>query len=564
MKEGAMIGRSWLLFIGLLCLGSSAHAIDLYEFEGYFVSNNEGSDPTARFSAGHVGERFEGWVVYDGERHFPTEDGDWHYAAPLVSVYLETSSGYTISSTNNDGGIGLGSEGDVDVLGYSVRAVFDEFIYVAGSPFHGSIGFRWSSTEKGQLPEEFDPGNSVGDLGPVHFRPNKWTLEVSITPQCSESVPCNPHQVSTLKGHISRFGPRPKSITHEQFAVTPADWTPSAGAWLAENGYYRNVANVAFTHSIFNGAQTTSEYDVNVVLASQWGAPGNTFGLLLEYRDSANFDELRLNASGGATYTRVTRGIRTVLRTGSYPSRGPQTAFSLTASRRGNSILVRRGATEVFTVDVGALRGGQVGLFASWNQARFYEFTLNTYGQWPIAHSDFATSMTDWTPVAGTWAPVDGYLLSSSNMKAAIATGEAIFADEYTVDTSLLLEWSNTGNQGGLVYDYVDSSNYRAVLVACGTCRPGVAAGPIDVIEVVNGVRRIVLSRGGPAALGPNILPREWTTVGVRRIGELTEITVHDVVIVLKQRTVVGTKRAGLIARFNRVRFDDVVVGVAP
>jgi hypothetical protein len=80
---------------------------------------------------------------------------------------------------------------------------------------------------------------------------------------------------------------------------------------------------------------------------------------------------------------------------------------------------------------------------------------------------------------------------------------------------------SNTGNQGGVIYDYVDPSNYRAV-------------------------------------------PRQWTTVGVRRIGDLTEITVQAIPIIrLKQTIVVGSKRAGLIARFNKVRFDDVVVGVA-
>ena len=122
----------------------------------------------------------------------------------------------------------------------------------------------------------------------------------------------------------------------------------------------------------------------------------------------------------------------------------------------------------------------------------------------------------------------------------------------------MLLEWSNTGNQGGLVYDYIDPSNYRAVLVACGACATG-AAGPINVVEVVNGVRRVVLSTSGPS-----FKPRQWLTVGVRRIGELTEIRVQEFPIRLKQPIVAGSRRAGLIARFNKVRFDDVIVGVPP
>lgn len=210
---------------------------------------------------------------------------------------------------------------------------------------------------------------------------------------------------------------------------------------------------------------------------------------------------------------------------------------------------------------MGTLRGGYAGFFSSWNQARFPEFRLFVEHSWKASRSDFGTSIAGWTPVAGAWTAVDGYLYSSSNLAAAIATSEPIATSEYTVDTSMLLEWSNAGNQGGVIYDYVDPSNYRAVLVACGTCRVGVTAPSFHDIEVVNGVRRVLLS----STAGPGIVPRQWTTVGVRRIGELTEITVQAIPIFrLKQGIVAGSGRAGLIARFNKVRFDDVVVGVPP
>jgi hypothetical protein len=179
---------------------------------------------------------------------------------------------------------------------------------------------------------------------------------------------------------------------------------------------------------------------------------------------------------------------------------------------------------------------------------------------WRDSRFDFGTSAAGWTPVAGEWTAVDGYFYSSSNLAAAIATSEPIAASEYTIDTSMLLEWSNTGNQGGVIYDYVDPSNYRAVLVACGACGVDVAAASLHVVEVVNGVRRVLLS----SDWRPRLLRRQWTTVGVRRIGDFTEITAQEVFLRLKQPAVVGAKRAGLIARFNKVRFDDVVVGVPP
>lgn len=52
----------------LLCFGLKAYAIDLYEFEGYFVSKNEVPDPAVQLPG--RGEKFHGWVVYDGDRKF--------------------------------------------------------------------------------------------------------------------------------------------------------------------------------------------------------------------------------------------------------------------------------------------------------------------------------------------------------------------------------------------------------------------------------------------------------------------------------------------------------------
>ena len=244
-------------------------------------------------------------------------------------MYLETEFGYTILSTNNDGNFGFSIGSDisppqpVDTVGYGVSAGPDEFIYVAGSPFHGGVFFSWASTEPGQVREIDQETQSVDSFAPVHLRPNSWTLLVSI-------------EGSTLKGHITRFG-FPKSQQNEFFDVAPAGWTASGGAWVAENGFYRNVANVAFTSTVYRGLELTGEYDLHTGMFSQWRAPGNTLGLLLHYRDNANFDEIRFNASGAITYTRVTRGARKVLRTAQYPVEVPG-AFGAFVARRGNQL----------------------------------------------------------------------------------------------------------------------------------------------------------------------------------------------------------------------------------
>jgi hypothetical protein len=535
--------------------------VTLHEFEGYFVSEHAGTDPAAQFPASFApGQFFQGWIVYDDERFLG--DHEFGNAAPLVSVYLETDSGQTITGTNNGGSAAAGRAVLFESLSYSATAFHDDFIYLSGVPFHGSINFSWVSNELDQLPENFDPTTG---LPPDGFRPNSWVLAVTVTPQCPEFSTCDELKVSTLSGHITRFGPRPPLTQTEHFDTTPSGWTNTGGAWTAENGYYRNLANVAFTHSIHTaGSELSSSYQVGGTLSSRWGASGNTMGLLLHYRDPANFDELRLNALGAVTYSRVTRGVRTVLGTGRYASQGPADVFSISVTRHEDNLrLFARGLD--LNVNVGTLRGGRLGVFSSWNMARIYELSLTALQRWIVSHSDFGGDATGWTPVAGTWTPVNGYFYSSSNLPAAIALRAPFVQNEYTVDASVYLEWVNTGNQGGVVYDYKDASNYRAVVVSAGSrVNGGFVSGRIDVVEVVNGIRRVVLSRGGPTFGIFLVPPGRATTVGVRRIGDLTEVRVQGVSLPLVQPPVAGAKRAGLIARFNKVRFDDVVVATVP
>lgn len=543
-------------FALLFCFAFSAHAeVTLYEFEGYFVSKHVGTDPAARFPENSfgAGEQFTGWVVYDSERRLP--DGDDRRAAPLVSVYLETAFGQTVSSTNNNGRAGWGTGDGLAIVSYSVDAsASDQFIFVGGAPFHGSIGFQWFSTETAQLPEEGDHSEGIP---PAMLRPNRWQLSVNVSPQCSEASPCDPLASSSLKGHITRFGARPRIIHSEPFNTTPSGWTNTGGTWTTQNGYYRNTANVPFTHSVYTGAELSSVFDLHVTLSSQWRAAGNTLGLLLHYRDAANFDELRLNALGALTYARVTNGSRAVLLADQVAAEGPGNPFTVAVFQRGEDLILILSGKRI-DMKVGTARGGRAGLFASWNEARFFDFRLEQFPQWLVTHSDFRQNASGWTPVAGTWSLVDGYFYSTSNIPAAIAVGAPFVQREYTVDTSMFLEWIKTGNRGGLVYDYKDVSNYRAVLVSAGT---GPAdGGRIDVVEVANGVRRVVLARGGPGAS----LAIRNPTIGVRRINDLTVITAQGATIALIQPPVTGARRAGLISQWNRVRFDDVVVGLIP
>lgn len=543
----------------LLCLAAHAHAeVFFYELEGYFTRHTVGADIEAQIPESFApGESFTGWIAYDTNRFLVTEDG-WSYPAPIAGFYLENQYRQVIAGSDISSSISPGRAADLEGVTFSLLAN-TEYFTIAGAPYHGRISFSWVSTGTGQLPVE--PSEDPDDYVPGRLQPDSWTFEVVNTGQCPNF--CDPQQVSTLTGHITRLGPpRPRTSYFEAFYTQGAvsEWTTQGGSWVVEPGQYRNVANTSLTSSVYTGLPLTTSYTVNTRLYSQWSGSGNTLGLLLHYRDSANFDEIRFNVQGAVTYTRVTQGKRSVLQTGTYPGGGPRTSLGVSTQRAGNNLVLRVDDQEVFNVNVGTLEGGFAGLFASWNQARFSQFQMWLERGWQLSSSHFNGSAEGWTPVAGTWMPVDDYYYSSSNIAAAVSTSAPISSNDYAVQASMYLEWSNSGNRGGLVYDYVDQSNYRAVLVSASREAQGGNPAQIEILEVVNGVRRIVDSTSG----GSNqVLPRQWSPLAIRRLGNLTEVTVSGITGYFNQPIVNGTKRVGLIASYNKVRFDQVLVGVS-
>jgi hypothetical protein len=177
--------------------------------------------------------------------------------------------------------------------------------------------------------------------------------------------------------------------------------------------------------------------------------------------------------------------------------------------------------------------------------------------------SQFTNGAPGWTPQSGTWIADDGTYRNTTNQIAAIslrgiAAGVTfINARDYTIDARLRLQWSASGNRGGLVYDYVDARNYRAVLLSV-TNPTTLSPGALELIEVVNGARRSV-AKSGPVVLSPG----EWGEIGISRVDGITRVRATDrnqPFLMLAQPNVEQPRAVGVIASWNLVRFDDVVV----
>lgn len=545
-----------ILCIALLsCIATTGYAEQYtYTFEGYFETKTEGSDSATHFPIGvGPGTQFSGWLVFDTNRGWVSEDG-WWYPSPVRSLYIETPEGDSFVSTENFSAIGPGEFPGFDNVSFSAQARRgSDYLYSGGRAFRGYIGFSWASTERGQLPEE-SSDSAEPYLPHLLLRPKSWNMVVENTGECLRD--CDKSRISRLVGHITRFGTTRRQSRVENFQTSPQSWTTSGGTWAAVDGSYTNGANAAFTTSVYTGIELNRRYDLDAMLYSQWSATGNTLGLLLHYSDSANYDEIRFSPTGVVTYSRVRNGSRQVLQTGQYPVAAPRTWFPVSVGRIDKWLSLRANGAPVFDVEIGDIRAGYSGLFASWNRARFDAFELTVDEPFYPSLHGFQESV-GWSPVTGSWTLVDGAYYSSSNVAAAISTLDRLVYEEYTVSTSLLLDWSNSGNRGGLIYDYQDPLNYRAALVSVRTPQASEGFSSLQVIEVRSGVRRVV-----GEYVFQVVRPREWTSINVRRNGDLTWVDVGDRFILLNQPNVAGAKQVGLMTSYNKVRFDDVVVGV--
>lgn len=350
-------------------------------------------------------------------------------------------------------------------------------------------------------------------------------------------------------------------------------WTPQGGTWSAATGDLRNQSNTAFTSSI-SGISMPDEYELLTDVYLSRGASGNRAGVLFEYYGPGDFYELRLNAQGTVKLSQVAGGVRRTLITGTYPDAGVRrwaTVYVQRAGPRaeGSDLKIEINGQPAFSSGLGfgpdTRTGGSAGVFASWNLARFDNVLIGT----PLTgifggrnrFTDAGASPTFFRPQSGVWTLANGYLRSSANQAVSIAVCEAHPGVDragafYGIAGRVHLEWSGAGNWGGFLYDYVDAQNFREVRVSRTV--PG-RVGELVLAETVNGARREVLrTRRFQSTDSREVV------LTVRREGDRT--IVHDGSafsnIQVRQAPATAPFTVGLLAAWNAVRFDDVIVDI--
>jgi hypothetical protein len=569
-------------FVLAMCVvGRTAHAApETYDFSGYVLGSKvlDPSVPLPGFLVPcncdpFVGPGFSGTLVVDLD--LPPEQR-------LLSLHIETP--YDDNTT---------IKSDLDV--------------VPGHPENKVVALTSSQLAGNVPPPHWEIVSVTGRTGPRLPQAGRSigiSLQWSGEPGAPRQYPANAHDVDlakltprtswrmtfTLSDASAVYATSFANVNvvhrrgtggldyHETFSDgTAPGWTPQgSGQWSAATGDLRNATNTSFTSNTIEGLELPVQFVMLADVYLSWGASGNTAGLLLNYHGPGDFYELRLNARGTWRLDEVRGGVRR--------ARYPGASFLNAGTRRWHSIYVKRTGFrgEEWEIHINGERvlsdlidpfeppfpivGGTVGVFASWNLARFDNVVIGApIGRGPQGMQAFDTccgNPPNFTGESGTWTIENGYMRSSANQAASIATlnnwhiFEGRVPPVYGISGRIYLEWSGAGNWGGFMYDYIDARNYREVRVSRSV--PG-RLGAIVLAETVNGVWREVFR--APRLLSSTdrevwlTLTRENDRTIVHELNTVSNIQVRQA-----RPTVPLLSGLGLFAAWNQVRFDDVVV----
>jgi hypothetical protein len=555
-----MKSTHWLCSAALLCaIALAAEATQAaevaYEFYGY-IRSRSALTPQLLPREFTLGAPISGLMTFDPEHRGIDIDGN-EVIRPVLMLRIRAAAGGLIAEPASDSSLSLSRDPQNFVVEASAAS--------SGASPTALVRFRWSGPVAGQLPQD------ITTVDPAALQPNSWDL--TLTAQSCDG--CSGEPVDVAEVHIvmlTRYGSAFDTL--DNFALPPTGWVNSGGAWFWRDGYWTNEANTAFTSTTYSGRELKRDFSVSAELFPEWRASGNTFGLVFNYLNSNNFYEIRLNALGTLMLNKVVNGTRTMIQSARYEVPQFRVPLIVVMLKSGSDIDVRVhsiGAPAEFQIHAqdASLSRGRAGAFASWNKVRVDEFSIRQTQFWGTTVSRFDTA-AGWTPAAGSWLADAGVYRNTSNQLAAISLAESpIFARRYAIHTDMNFQWSGSGNRGGVVYDYVDANNYRAALMRAVKVVNGIPqGGGIELIEVRNGVRTSV-PVVQPAV--PVFIAGQWARLSVIRFGDVTSVratcrdppplaTCGEFHADLTQTELVGRKRAGLLASWNLVRFDDAVV----
>lgn len=291
---------------------------------------------------------------------------------------------------------------------------------------------------------------------------SRWLLSVSLSfglwHASEAAVPLN---TPTEQLHVSDF----------DFPALP-DWGADIGAWSAADGTYNNASALprsvstinTYLESPLNSAEFAVEprddFAFRARMLNASSSASTAVGLVFNFRDGANYDEIVFAPNRIARLRRVVAGVTTSLGETIYAEGGQGRWFDVELFRAANarSTVVVNGNVLFREVLQGNVPKGRLGVIAYNTLARFEDVSIEmAVGSQPFAEN-FDDGLAQGWPAIDTnhWSIVDGVLKNftvqqTNRVQLPVVTGEygAPFA---SVRARLLSPYGASGNLVGLSF----------------------------------------------------------------------------------------------------------------
>ncbi len=292
--------------------------------------------------------------------------------------------------------------------------------------------------------------------------------------------------------------------------VVSGTWNVNAGTL---NGTSVNASSIARPCPLAGNPKSSNagtDFVFSGRLLNQFGASGNLVGLLFNYQDPSDYNEVVFAPTGSGALNKVIQGVR--YRVAEFPHSVPRnTWFDVQLFRSGIFTTVKVNGTEVIRdVPQGALRGGSTGVITHWTKASFDDlsvlpyvvrsppltYTLTHIATVPVNGPDTAQfnifGLNDAGEIAGSRGGPDG-------KQQAFTWRDGVFRNLNPFLPANLQGAAVSGinNQSDVIGSYEDQQFQRHAFFMSKTGQliplTGVPSGSIDMIGI-NDQREILLS----------------------------------------------------------------------
>lgn len=339
---------------------------------------------------------------------------------------------------------------------------------------------------------------------------------------------------------------------------TSQNLTARLGQWSVAGGTYNSntvqQASIALT-PLVGDQYVHTFFMMRARMLNPYGASGNQVGIVFNFSDDGNYDEIVFSPLGVARINQVSDGTVATLATAAYGGHRNQW-LDVTFDMQYTNFNVVVDGKKLFggVANPRQIPDGALGLITHWAPGKFDDLWVGYSGGLRFSEEFNAGLPAGWS-VSGDWSANQGTLNASSVVNtASVATGAAVDTD-YVLRARMLNQYGASGNLVGLIYQGSAGSQgkgdrYEVVFAPTGQAH-------LD--KYIKGVR----SRIASAAHG--IPSNTWFNVEVERNGSYTTVRVNGARLfdrVLQAQLPTGS--VGLVTHWTKARFDDVSLNELP